>query len=103
MWKWKIIIILPYFIDNQLFQEGLNYAKGPNDCFLFDVKLEWIKEGPCAQIMYKVDMGQIPKILKELYNTFLPQKNLVAHGSYHERYLDKYDSFDPNNFKIVLR
>jgi len=53
MWKWKTILTISYFIDDQLFQEGT-----------------------CAQIMHKGNMSQILTILKNfITHFFLKQFN----------------------------
>ena len=102
-WKYKIMITLPFWIDDKLFQEGIDEAKKAFPSQDFSPYLDWIEEGLCVQIMHKGDISNIPALLQDLYISFLHEENLLPHGAYHEIYLDNSVTFNKKNCKIILR
>lgn len=102
-WKWKVMITLPVWIDDELFKKSVDEANKTHVDISFKPTLEWFKEGLCVQIMHKGDIKEIPNLLDTLYTDFLPSNDLTPYGPYHEIYLDSKRSFDPLNCKMILR
>ncbi len=102
-WKWKVMVTLPVWIDEQAFSESLKGAQKHLGEISETLTLEMFAEGRCAQIMHIGEHEKIPEILTMLYNDFLPKNGLEPNGPYHEIYLDDWSRIAPQKRKIILR
>lgn len=102
-WKWRVLITLPVWADEEMFSKAVARTKEQTDEIPRSLRMETFKEGKCAQIMHTGPTEGIPALLERLYTQFLPQCALEAVGAYHEIYLDDWNRTAPEKRKIILR
>lgn len=102
-WKWRVMVVLPTFVDEAMFREATDQAKDHMDDMPASLRMEPFEEGLCAQIKHIGALEEIPALLDRLYTDFLPEEGLEPSGAYHEIYLDDWSRVAPAKRKIVLR
>lgn len=102
-WKWKVMVVLPDWVDDEMFAQAVAEARGQVDEVPESLRLEKFAEGRCAQIMHFGRQQEVPATLERLYTEFLPQNKLDPAGPYHEIYLNDWSRVPPEKRKIVLR
>ncbi|NOX83922.1 MAG: hypothetical protein GXP06_13250 [Alphaproteobacteria bacterium] len=102
-WKWRAMVTLPVWVDEEMFSNAVTQAKGHMDAVPNTLRMETFCEGQCTQIMHVGQAQEIPTLLERLYTQFLPRNNLEPIGAYHEIYLDDWSRTPPEQRKIILR
>lgn len=102
-WNWKVMVTLPVWADDALFQDAVEKAKVHLDNVPTSLRREMLTEGKSAQIMHIGSQEAVPELLRRLYKDFLPQNKLQPAGPYHEIYLDDWSRVAPEKRKIILR
>ncbi len=102
-WKWRALITLPVWADEEMFSNAVAQTKGQMDEVPNTLRMETFSEGQCAQIMHVGQAQDIPALSERLYKQILPQNNLEPAGAYHEIYLDDWSRTSPERRKMILR
>ncbi len=102
-WKWQVLVTLPVWADEAVFQEAVQSATSRMEAVPETLRREVLTEGRCAQILHVGTQEDIPAKLEKLYTRFLPEQGLQPSGRYHEIYLDDWSRVAPEKRKIILR
>ena len=102
-WNWKLLIRTPDFITDKQLREAIAAAETRGkDAALSDVRLEWITEGRCVQVLHKGPYADEPATIAAL-DAFAKEHRLVRNGYHHEIYLTDPNRTAPENMRTILR
>ncbi len=102
-WKWRLMIVLPEWTSEELFEEGV--AKGMKKLGERpkSLRMEWFEEGLSVQIMHKGPFSDEAPVIARMHHEFIPGNGLVENGHHHEIYLSDARRTAPEKLKTVLR
>ncbi|HHG91124.1 MAG TPA: hypothetical protein ENJ90_11705 [Devosia sp.] len=102
-WKWRLMIVLPEWTSEQMFEEGVvkgeeKLGKRPES-----LRLEMFEEGLAVQIMHIGPFADEAPVIARMHQDFLPANGFVENGYHHEIYLNDARRTAPEKLKTVLR
>jgi hypothetical protein len=102
-WNWKLLIRAPDFIQNRDLSEAARtlVARG-RSADVSDVKLEFLREGPCVQVLHIGAYDQETTTI-DLMLQSAREAGLAFHGLHHEIYLSDPRRVDAARLKTILR
>ncbi|MCF6326478.1 MAG: GyrI-like domain-containing protein [Devosiaceae bacterium] len=102
-WKWRLMIVLPEWADEEMFEEGV--AKGMKKLGERpkSLRMEMFEEGLSVQIMHKGPFSEEGPVIARMHKEFIPQNGFVENGFHHEIYLNDARRTAPEKLKTVLR
>lgn len=103
-WLWRMMIMQPDFITNEMFIEAVNAVRRKkNPPRLDEVHLEIYEEGLSAQIFHAGPYGEAERpSIDCMHQTILDQGYRLC-GKHHEIYLNTPLRTDPAKLKTIIR
>jgi hypothetical protein len=102
-WKYRLMIMQPEFITQEVFQDALCAVKRKNSsAFVDKLRLERFAEGLCMQILHIGPYATEPVTVEKM-DAFAAQNGYHKVGMHHEIYLGNPLRADPEKLKTVLR
>jgi len=102
-WFWRVMVVFTDWVDQERFEGAIAEVEKKLGPAPVTLRLENLLEGTSVQIMHIGDYEGIKAVCHDLYNGYLPEKNLKPNGHYHEIYLNDPNRTAPNKRKIVIR
>ncbi|MHC0430373.1 GyrI-like domain-containing protein [Streptomyces sp. O3] len=103
-WKWRLMIVQPDWITDELFREGLRRAVEKKDLAAGDrVRFDRFHEGKSVQILHIGPYDAEGPTIARLHDAYLPQRGLKPRGRHHEIYLSDARRVDPSQLRTILR
>jgi len=102
-WKWRMMIAVPDWVDNEMFEEGKAKASKKLGDMPSSFRMEYFEEGKSVQIMHIGPYSEEAPTIAKLHNEFIPQNDLLENGHHHEIYLNDPRRTVPEKLKTVLR
>jgi hypothetical protein len=102
-WKWRQMIVMADWVDEELFHRGRTGATERLGEPPSTLRLDRFDEGTSVQIMHVGREEDAILTKARLYDEFLPAHDLVATGSFHEIYLSDPKRVAPEKMRTVLR
>jgi hypothetical protein len=102
-WKWTLMIMQPDFINKTMVKEAkTEVAKKKSLPMLPDVRLESMKEGTCAQVLYTGPYDQEPPTIAKLHE-FIASNGFKLAGKHREIYMSDMRRTAPEKLKTIIR
>ena len=101
--EWRMMLPAPEWATEEMFAEAVKQAEGKLGKAPASLRLDRYHEGKCVQTMHVGPAEEEMETLARMYEEFLPGEGLVAHGAYHEIYLNDPHRTAPARRKTVLR
>lgn len=102
-WKWTLMILQPDFITKTMVKEAkAEIAKKKSLPSLSEVRLESMKEGTCAQVLYIGSYDQEPPTILKLHE-FITSQGYKLAGKHREIYLSDMRRTAPAKLKTIIR
>ena len=102
-WKWRMMIVLPDWADQELFEEAVIKAIKKLGERPDSLRIENFAEGKCVQIMHVGPYNEEAQTIARMHNEFIPANGLIENGHHHEIYLNDPRRTIPSKLKTVLR
>lgn len=102
-WKWRMMIVLADWVDDEMFGEGINKAKTKLGEVPETLCMESFDEGKCVQIMHIGPYSDEAPTIERMHKEFMPEHGLTPTGHHHEIYLNDPRRTAPEKLKTVLR
>ncbi len=102
-WKWRLMIVLPDWIDQEMFAEGVGKGQKKLGERPDSLRMERFEEGLCVQIMHIGPFADEAPTIARLHHEFMPANGLVENGHHHEIYLNDMRRTAPEKLRTVLR
>ena len=103
-WNWKLMIRIPDFVSEAEVAGAIADCKKKKSdvAEIGKVKLEWIDEGTCVQILHIGPYSDEERSIRRM-NDFVKEQGLSFHGLHHEIYLSDPRRVPPERLKTILR
>ncbi len=103
-WEWTLMIMVPDWIDQHMFDASVEQA-GAKDrpARLGDIRLEWLSEGRCVQTLHVGSFDDEAEVLARMHDGFIPDNGLGMVGKHHEIYLSDFRRVAPEKLRTILR
>lgn len=102
-WKWKLMIMQPDHITDEMYQEALKQLKEKQDNPAIDrMRFQSFREGLCMQIMHIGPYSEEPHTIDKL-KAFAQENGYALRGKHHEIYIGDPRRAKPERLKTVLR
>ncbi len=84
-WDWTLMIMVPDWIDHDLFAGAVQQAGAKNRPYRLDeVRLQSLSEGRCVQTLHIGPYDDEAELLARMHQEFIPQHGLNMVGKHHE-------------------
>ncbi len=102
-WKWRLMIVLPEWTDEELFEEGVAKGQKKMGERPDSLRMEMFEEGLSVQIMHIGPFANEAPVIARMHHEFIPENGFVENGYHHEIYLNDARRTAPEKLKTVLR
>jgi hypothetical protein len=103
-WNWTLMIMVPDWIDHDLFATAVQEAGAKNrPARLDEVRLEVLSEGRCVQTLHIGSYDDEAALLARMHHEFIPAHGLTMVGRHHEIYLSDARRVAPDKLRTILR
>lgn len=103
-WDWTLMIMMPDWIDQDLFATAVQRAAAKNRPDRLDeVRLESLSEGRCVQTLHIGSYDDEAELLARMHHEFIPTHGLKMVGKHHEIYLSDARRVAPDKLRTILR
>ncbi|MCF6303688.1 MAG: GyrI-like domain-containing protein [Devosiaceae bacterium] len=102
-WKWRMMIVLPEWTSDELFEEGVAKAEKKLGTRPDSLRMEMFEEGTSVQIMHIGPYSEEGPVIERMHKEFIPANGFVENGHHHEIYLNDPRRVAPEKLKTVLR
>lgn len=103
-WEWTLMIMVPDWIDQDLFATAANQAGAKNRPDRLDeVRLETLSEGRCVQTLHIGSYDDEDELLAHMHHDFIPTHGWKMVGKHHEIYLSDTRKVAPDKLRTILR
>lgn len=103
-WNWTLMIMVPDWIDHDLFATAVQEAGAKNGpARLDEVRLEVLSEGRCVQTLHIGSYDDEAALLARMHHEFIPAHGLTMVGRHHEIYLSDARRVAPDKLRTILR
>ncbi len=103
-WDWTLMIMVPDWIDRDLFTLAVEQVEAKNRPErLDDIRLEELSEGLCVQTLHVGSFEDEADVLARMHHEFIPSHGLAMVGRHHEIYLSDFRRVAPEKLRTVLR
>jgi hypothetical protein len=103
-WNWTLMIMVPDWIDHDLFATAVQEAGAKNrPARLDEVRLEVLSEGRCVQTLHIGSYDHEAALLARMHHEFIPAHGLTMVGRHHEIYLSDARRVAPDKLRTILR
>jgi hypothetical protein len=101
--KWRQMIVMADWVDDEMVDQAIASASRRLGDPPGSLRLDRFAEGTCVQIMHVGSEDAAVSTMDRLYKGFLPDRNLLATGFFHEIYLSDPRRVAPERMRTVLR
>jgi hypothetical protein len=103
-WNWTLMIMVPDWIDHDLFATAVQEAGAKSrPARLDEVRLEVLSEGRCVQTLHIGSYDDEAALLARMHHEFIPAHGLTMVGRHHEIYLSDARRVAPDKLRTILR
>lgn len=102
-WKWRMMIMVPDFVDAAMFARALSKARERRGDLPASLRLEPLAEGHCLQALHVGSYDDEAPLLAHLHETVMPAAGLTFNGPHHEIYLSDPRRVAAERLRTVLR
>ena len=103
-WKWRMLIMQPKYITDNLFTTALNFVKKKKDLpKLNEVKFKLFKEGLCMQIFHLGPYGEGERETIAKLHTQIESDGFRLNGKHHEIYFNSPLRTASENLRTIIR
>lgn len=102
-WAWTLLLMVPDWIENDLFTVAVGQAAASRPARLADVRLEPFAEGRCVQTLHIGSFDDESAVLDRLHHEVIPDLGLHMTGKHHEIYLSDFRRVAPEKQRTILR
>ncbi len=102
-WDWTLLLMVPDWIERDLFTAAVAQAAASRPARLDDVRLESLAEGRCVQTLHIGSFDDEAGVLDRLHREVIPDKGLRMAGKQHEIYLSDFRKVAPEKQRTILR
>jgi hypothetical protein len=103
-WNWTLMIMVPDWIDHDLYATAVQQAGAENGpARLDEVRLEVLSEGRCVQTLHIGSYDDEAALLARMHREFIPAHGLTMVGRHHEIYLSDARRVAPDKLRTILR
>ncbi len=102
-WRWTMMIMQPEWIDQSLFEVGLEKASKKLGSPPDTLRLEAFEEGLSAQILHIGPYSEEAPTIARLHQEYIPTNGLTENGNHHEIYLGDPRRTAPGKLRTILR
>lgn len=102
-WDWTLMIMVPDWIDHDLFATAVQRVAAKNRPDRLDeIRLESLSEGRCVQTLH-IGSYDEAELLARMHHEFIPAHGLKMVGKHHEIYLSDARTVAPDKLRTILR
>ena len=102
-WKWTLMILQPDFIVPEIVERARTLAASKKQLpKLAEVRLEYMEEGECAQLLHIGPYNMEAENIQRLH-TFIKECGCKLHGKHREIYLSDMRKTAPEKLKTIIR
>ncbi|WNV74277.1 GyrI-like domain-containing protein [Geodermatophilus sp. DSM 44513] len=103
-WDWTLMIMVPGWIDHDLFATAVRQAGAKNHpARLDDVRLQALREGRCVQTLHIGSYDDEAAVLARMHHDVIPARGLRMVGRHHEIYLGDARKVASDRLRTILR
>ena len=102
-WDWTMMIMMPDFVDQALFQRARGKAAEKMGSIPESLRLEVLEEGLCLQALHIGSYDEEGPLLAKLHNEIMPAERYDFAGRHHEIYLGDPRKTASEKLKTLLR
>lgn len=102
-WDWTLLLLVPDWIERDLFAAAIEQATASGRARLDDVRLEPLSEGRCVQTLHVGSFDDEAGVLDRLHHEVIPGQGLRMAGKHHEIYLSDFRKVAPEKQRTILR
>ena len=102
-WKWRMMLALPSWADEEMFEEGVAKAQKKLGKRPASLRMAMFEEGKSVQILHIGPYADEAPIIARMHKEFIPANGLTESGHHHEIYLNDPRRTAPEKLKTVLR
>lgn len=102
-WKWTMMIMVPDFVGDELFQAAVAKARGKLGPPPHSLRHARMREGHCLQSLHVGSYDDEGPVLARLHDEVMPAAGLGFNGPHHEIYLSDPRKVAPQKLRTLLR
>lgn len=102
-WDWTLLMLVPDWIDADLFSSACVAARAKGGSAVERLRLESLIEGRCVQTLHRGPFDDEAETLHRLHTEFIPNNGLTMTGVHHEIYLSDFTRTAPAKLRTILR
>lgn len=102
-WDWTMMIMVPDYVDEQLFEAGRTKAEGKLGKLPLSLRLDTLHEGLCLQTLHVGSYDEEGPLLARLHHEIMPASGYDFAGAHHEVYLGDPRKTPAEKLKTLLR
>ena len=103
LWDWTLLLMVPEWIEDELFAAAVDQARASRPARLDDVRLETLSEGRCLQTLHVGSFDDEAEVLDRLHHEVVPGHDMRLAGKHHEIYLSDFRKVAPEKQRTILR
>ena len=102
-WDWTMMIMMPDYVDQAVFQRARGRATEKLDAVSESLRLHTLEEGLCLQALHIGSYDEEGPLLAKLHKEIMPAEGYGFAGRHHEIYLGDPRKTAPGKLKTLLR
>ncbi|MEV7398454.1 GyrI-like domain-containing protein [Aeromicrobium sp. NPDC092404] len=102
-WDWTLLLMVPDWIEHDLFASAAQQAAASGRPGIDDVRLESLSEGRCLQTLHVGSFDSEAPVLDRLHHEVVPAEGVRLAGKHHEIYLSDFRKVVPEKQRTILR
>lgn len=100
-WQWTMMIMQPGFVSDEIIEAAMREARKKELPALHRLRLEWLEEGQCAQVLHVGPFSNEGPTIERLHQVI--DEKFSRHGKHHEIYLSDIRRAVPEKWKTIIR
>ena len=103
-WRWTAMIMVPDWIDRQMFEEAIATTRAKRDVAAVSrIRFEILDEGLCVQTLHIGSYDDEAGVLAVMHDEAISKAGLTMTGRHHEIYLGDPRRVEPAKLRTILR
>lgn len=102
-WDWTMMIMVPDFVDQNMFLAAKAKSKNKLGSITESLRLECLEEGLCLQALHVGSYDDEGPLLAQLHDEIMPAGRYQFAGRHHEIYLSDPRKTSAEKLKTILR
>lgn len=102
-WKWTMMIMVPDFVGQAVFDQAVAKAAKKLGEVPSTLRLEPNEEGLCLQTLHIGSYDDETPVLARLHDEVMPENGFTFNGLHHEIYLSDARKVEPTKLRTILR